>query len=432
MHASPATFLAGIALTVGLALAAAPVRAEETPPATVPLIREIAFRGNDVTVDAVMQREISIAPGQPADAAAIERSRQSIQNLGLFRQVKAEQEPLDDGVRVVFTVKEKWYLLGYPRLSANTEGENSLGAEVRWNNLFGRNHSLRALVTSDDHRESGRGRQLSYIAAYRAPFVFGSPYTLDLSGLHSVTPVSGEPETASKYDETRDEMQVLVSRKFGFTGSASQGWNAGGGLVWRRQDTQGENAPEPYGTAVAAVAQLSYTHVQDLIYSEVGTRFGTRFEIADQNIGSDYSYSNLGINYKRSFPIGSTPHQSFEWTGNLGSYNNGPPGKQDAYALGGAIGLRGYQRSRFEGDYYYLVTANYLRPLYWNWLRVVAGVEGGNVFDDADEMNMQVRWSFNLGLRVRVTRLVNFEFEAGLALPLDHDSGRFYGSRYGF
>ncbi|MGQ0619313.1 MAG: phosphatase PAP2 family protein [Panacagrimonas sp.] len=437
----PARIRAAVAARMAVALlllvgGSSPRTAIAADPIEAVPIREIVFRSNETTRPEVMLREMSIAIGQPADPIAIERSRQAVQNLGLFRKVTVEQEPLEEGVRVVFSLKEKWYLLAYPRLSANTEGENSLGAEMRWNNVFGRNHSLRALVTSDDHREEGRGRQLSYIGNYHAPFAFGSNYTIDLSSSHSTTPVAPAQvlEGAAGYDERADEVQLLVSRKFGFTGSASQGWNAGSGVVYRRQDISSDSgdAPAAFGNAWAAVAQLGYQHVQDYIYSESGTRFSTRFEIADQNLGSDYSYSRLSAGFKRSIALGSLPHQTLEWTANLGSYNNGPAGKDKDYSLGGANGLRGYQRDSFQGDFYYLLGVNYLRPLYWDWLRVVAGAEAGNVYDDADKMNTQLRWSFNLGLRARVTRLVNFEFEMGIALPLDHDSGRFYGSRYGF
>ncbi|MGQ0697629.1 MAG: phosphatase PAP2 family protein [Panacagrimonas sp.] len=404
-----------------------PAEASETP-----LIREIVFRGNDVTLPEVMLREMSIAPGQPADDDAIERSRQSIQNLGLFRSVKATQEPFDGGVRVVFTVREKWYLLPYPRLSANTDGQNSVGAELRWNNIGGRNQSLRALVSSSDRQDEGRGRQLSFLASYRVPFVFDSPYTLDFSGSHATTPVEPEFEGMPEYDESIDEAQFVVSRKFGLKGAASQGWNAGSGLLWRHEDTSGVGAPDPYGDAYAALAQIGYKHVQDRIHSETGTRFSTRFEIADQKQGSDYRYSRLTANYKRSIALGSLPHQTLEWGAELGNSNNGPPNKEWDFSLGGTNGLRGYQRNSFQGDFYYLASATYLRPLHWDWLRLVAGVEAGNIYADADQVNTQVRWSFNAGLRVRATWLVNIEFDAGIALPLDDDSGRIYGSRSGF
>lgn len=419
----------GLALFGAMALHPSPLLAQTQQ--ALP-IREIEFRGNEVTLPQVMLREISIAPGQPADDAAIETSRQSVQNLGLFRSVIATQEPVDGGVRVVFTVREKWYLLPYPRLSANTDGQNAIGAELRWNNIGGRNESLRALVSSADRKDEGRGRQLSFLASYRIPFILDSPYTLDVSGSHAATPVESEIDGLPQYDETIDEADVLVSRKFGMFGSASQGWNAGAGLLWRREDTSGIGAPDPYGDAYAVQARIGFKDIQDRVFSETGTRFSVGFETADQHVLSDYSYSRVTLDFKKSIALGSLPHQTLEWGFEAGNANGGPRDKTWDFSLGGANGLRGYERNRFQGDFYYLVNASYLRPLYWDWLRLVAGVEAGNVYKDADQINTEIRWSFNLGLRVRLTHLVNVEFEAGIALPMDNDSGRIYGSRNGF
>ncbi|MGQ0530512.1 MAG: POTRA domain-containing protein [Panacagrimonas sp.] len=391
-------------------------------------ISAIKFRGNEVTRDEVMRREIGIAVGEAADDTHIEHSRQAIQDLGLFRKVEALQEPDGENTRVVFTVKEKWYLLVYPRLSANTDGQNALGGELRWNNLFGRNHRLRAVASSADNRDEGRGREMKLRASYSAPFVFGSEYGIDLAGASSTTPVEGE---GASYDESVTELELIGTRHYGLYDAASQGWNLGTGIKWRNEDTRGEFAPEPWGDTYAWVLRAGYRDVRDHLYSETGTRFEASYEIADQNAGSEYSYSNLKAEIQRSMALGSVPHQTLELSFATGSFNNGPFGRSD-YSLGGTNGLRGYDRDRFEGDFYYLFTAAYLRPVHWDWLRFVATFEAGNVFAEADALNTEVHTSVELGVRVRVPRLVNFEFELGYAFPIDDDSGRIYGSRNGF
>lgn len=416
------------ALLLGtLALASDPALAEDAEPQW-PVVREIAFRGNDVTQPQVMEREIGIRVGDPADPAAIERSRQAILDLGLFRAVDAVQEPLADGVRVVFAVTEKWYLLPYPRLSANSDGQDAIGAELRWNNVGGLNHSLRMLVSSADRRDEGRGRQLGYLASYRAPFIFDTPYTLGLSGSHATTPVS--LDAGGSYDEIIDEAQMLVSRKFGAGGAASQGWNAGAGVLWRSETTNGDGAPEPWGDTYALVTQIGYRNEHDRVYSAIGTDLRVRSEYAAGNVLSDYGYSRLTGQYQYARPLGTTPHQTLELAGELGTANGGR-GDTPPYSLGGTQGLRGYARGSFEGSAYYLLSASYLRPVGWDWLRLVATIEAGNVYDEADQINTEVRWSFGLGLRVRVPRLVGVEIEAGIALPLSNDGARFYGYRNG-
>lgn len=426
---APSMLPTATALLMAVLVLPLSARAQAGPISTaLPVITDIEFRGNETTLDTVMRREIAIAVGDAADPAVIERSRQAIQDLGLFREVKATTEPHDVGQRVVFTVREKWYLIGYPRLSANTDGQNALGAELRWNNVLGRNHSLRALASSADNRDEGRGRETKLRASYHAPFLFGSPYGLELSGSHLSTPVE---DAASPYDELVAEFQVLGTRHYGLEGAASQGWNLGAGLKWRNEDVDGEGAPAPWGDTYALVLRGGFRNVRDHLYSETGTEYELAYEIADQHVGSDYSYSNLTAEFKRSIALGSRAHQTFEYSAALGSSNNGPFGRSD-YTLGGTNGLRGYDRDRFEGDFYYLLTAAYLHPIHWDWLRFVATLEAGNVFAGADAMNTEIHTSLELGVRVRVPRLVNFEFELGYAFPLDDDSGRIYGSRNGF
>jgi outer membrane protein assembly factor BamA len=121
--------------------------------AAAPPVVEIRFEGNRHTRPVTMQRELLLREGDPADQGLIERSRQAIQDLGLFRSVEVLQESVPEGVRLVFTVVEKWYVLVYPRLTANSDGQNSYGAELRWNNLWGLNHSLRVLGRSRDARQ---------------------------------------------------------------------------------------------------------------------------------------------------------------------------------------------------------------------------------------------------------------------------------------
>lgn len=418
--------LFGVALLLAMLAGSGVARADD-----LPVVREIAFRGNAVTQPEVMLREIPLRAGDAADPALIESSRQAILDLGLFRMVDAVQEPLDDGVRVVFVVREKWYVLAYPRLSANSDGQDSIGAELRWNNVFGLNHGLRALVSSADRRERGRGRQLGYLVSYQAPFAWGTPYTLSFKISQTTTPVTLLDGAAVSYDETIDELQLLATRKFGERGAASQGWSAGGGLLWRSQRTAGEDAPAPWGDTYALVALLGYRDEHDYVFSEEGTVLGLRYEIADQHLLSDYSYTRLTAEYRRALALGEVPHQTLEYGLKLGSAHGGrqeiPP-----FSLGGTQGLRGYARNSFAGGAYYLATLSYLRPFGWDWLRFVASIEAGNVYDDADDLDTTVHWSLGLGLRIRVPRLVGVEFEAGVALPLSGDSARFYGYRNGF
>jgi len=421
----PRSLLTGLSLLAALLLGWSVCPSLALAQEAAPPIVEIAFAGNRTTLDSVMRRELLLHEGDPADPAKVERSRQAILDLGLFRKVEVTSEPLEAGVRLLFTVKEKWFLLAYPRLSANTDGENAVGAEVRWNNVMGRNHSLRALVSSWDQKEENRGRQLGYIVGYQMPYAFGTPYRLSFDASHSTTPsrVNGQP-----FDESMNTFQVLAGRKIGGGGAASQGWSAGSGVLWRSQDTTGDGAPEPYGDLYALVFELHRRDLHDEVFSVQGTRIDLRYIVGDQHVLSDYTLSGFTAGVLHAFPIGDTPHQTIELGANLGS-SNGSRSPFPVYNLGGGQGLHGYPRNADQGDAYYLLSASYLRPIHWDWLRLALTVEAGNAADEFDHLGDTMHWSLGAGVRIRVPRLIDVDFEFGFAMPLSGGNPRGYGYR---
>lgn len=88
-----------------------------------PPLASIRFEGNEVTREHVLLREMSVVPGDPADPVLIERSRQAILDLGLFRQVETQEEATPDGVALIVRVREKRCLLPIPRLDTSSDGD---------------------------------------------------------------------------------------------------------------------------------------------------------------------------------------------------------------------------------------------------------------------------------------------------------------------
>ena len=391
-----------------------------------PLIKTIDFEGNDTTQPKVMLREMKLHVGDAADPAAIERDRQAILDLGLFRWVSIHQERTEGGVHLVVSVREKYYILPYPRLSGNTDLQYGYGAELRWNNIGGLNQSLRTLVSRSNLKREGYGLQTTYLADYYAPFVFDSRYNLELTGEHMLAPVTG----TTSYNETFDYGQVLVTRNFGGR-SASQGWTVGGGVLWQNEDRWGEQAPPPYGMATALVGVASYRDVRFMVYSEEGVAYGTRVEGALKDIGSDYNYSSITAYWTRYLHVGEKPHQSLYLQADTGYFFNGPEINGGHFSLGGSSALHGYKKFTFQGDAYYHLAATFLRPVGWDWFRPEVVLEAGNVFDEARDASLdEIHWSLGLGARLRVSWFVNFEMEAGVAMPIGSGKHvRFFGGK---
>lgn len=417
--------LAGAAAAQGPEPELAPAPA--IPPAPTGVIRSIDFAGNDVTQPQTMLREMVIKVGDPADPVAIERSRQGIQDLGLFRSVDVRQAAVEGGVALTFVVEEKWYILPIPRLDANSEGENAYGVSLRWYNVAGRNHTLRGNWTRRDEEKLNKGTATSYGLGYSVPFVYDSPWGIGLAVGHTETPVTD----LGGYDEITDNVGFALSRSFA-RGPASQGWGTTTSLEWTEQSTEGPGAPPPNGHATILGLSASFKDVRYNLYSEDGVAFGAGVRGATEGLASDYSFGSLRANFTRYNLVGSQPHQNLNYYAAVGSYHGGPTGHQSesgAYGLGGASLLRAHPGGFVVGDFYYHAGVEYLRPLIADWLRPVIVFEVGNAYADAQSFNSRVYTSLGLGLRVRLTFLVNVEVEAGVAWPLDGGDQRFFASK---
>lgn len=392
--------------------------------AAAPAIVEILFEGNDSTREEVLRREVHLRPGDAYDAGRAELGRQQIQNLGLFRAVQLRTDNTDAGVRLIYSVEEKWFWQAYPRISANSDGQNSIGLEGRVSNLWGLNHSLKLIGRSRDTKDEDRGRDLSIRASYVAPYLLGERDSLRVSAAHNIIPY----EEPVEYDETVDEIEALVSRTYGLPDRPSQGWTIGVGPIWRRQQVSDESAATSYGDSYGFVAEASYRDGRDLIYSNDGTSFTARYEVADRSVLSDYSYSTLRIDWAESRLVGERAHQQFSYGMSMG-IGNQPLNRRALFSLGGAEGLKGYERRAFEGNSYYLGYVEFMRPLYWDSLRGTIGLEAGNAAWDTGDLFDTPNLSLNIGLRLRPRRLVNFEVELGFAIPISGDDPRFYGGK---
>ena len=408
--------------------------AQVSEPEPVPRIVEIHLSGNEKTRDKVILRELDLAPGDPADPSAIENGRQAVLDLGLFRTVNVTTQPVPGGVVLNISMREKYHLLVLPRVDASSDRDVSYGAQLRWANVWGLNHRLNLTVESGDFpEERDRREEDSARLSYRAPYLFDTPYELRarLERLERVTPVidlATNEVTDDTFAETFDQVEIGLARDLR-TDRPRSGWIVGGGLFWQRQDTSGDFAPPPDGQAIALVGTAEFDNLRFHLYSETGRRFDARVEAAGSGLGSDYSYTRSTVDYFQSKALGETPHQTWEVLGSAGLITGGPNSRNE-FSLGGSSRLRGYDSDDLEGNRYYYGSLQYLRPIKWNWLRLLAFVEIGGTDDDREGLRDGSPYAdIGVGVRIRLPWFVNIEIEAGWAYPLrGGDGANFFAS----
>jgi outer membrane protein assembly factor BamA len=388
----------------------------------------VYIKGNEVTQLHVLRRELRWREGSTPTEEQLEDDRQALLDLGLFRSVELTVQRTAQGKVLTYAVREKFYLLPVPRLSANADGRYSYGAQVRWSNVFGLNHSLVVYGERENTEEPGVGEETQYAISYVAPALTGRYETLVVGMGHTTRPVL-DGAGGKAYDERIDTAAVTWLRQL-TPGRSNQGWSVGLGPRWRRQDTLGPSAPPEDGHAAALGTVLAYRNQRFRVYSDEGLRFNMHLDAAREGWIADYDFVHWGGEVAWLRPFGNTPHQSLHLFAELGGYHGGPA-SIDAYSLGGGGQLRAYDRAFIEGDAYYRLAVEWLRPLHWPWLRVLVVLENGNVFDDVRGMTLRDSYtSLGLGLRLRVPQFVNLEVEVGWAFPLgDGGEGQVFGGR---
>lgn len=100
----------------------------------------IIVQGNEKTKEKIITREMKLKPGDKFDPVLAQQDQLRIQNLGIFNRVEIVNIPTNNGVILVVTVSEMWYIFPYPIIFRNDRdwGRISVGAGLLYTNFRGR------------------------------------------------------------------------------------------------------------------------------------------------------------------------------------------------------------------------------------------------------------------------------------------------------
>jgi len=403
---------------------------------TFQTIRSIEFSGNKVTRERILRQEMLVKEGDPANPARIEQSRQAIMDLGLFTSVRAWLEPSEPGVVLRIHVKEKYYILPIPKLNRDEDGNFSLGAELTIDNMAGLNQQLKLRYENEEFNGISSGQVDTYLISYSYPRVYGTPFLFraELSETRQPAEQLNGNLVTSLYDREGWVASVQLSRWLNRQGP-SRGWQLGGGLVWRRNNYDYiSGIPTDLfrdAQAVGISAAFEFIDVHDFLYSRSGVDYGYNGEYGSRTLGSDDHYTRHEIYYRRYVLLSGHPHENIETQVRLG-LSSGDMFPSDvansAYALGGNKTLRGYRSSSFTGNSFFIVNAQYLRPLFgYPMFRGVVFVDIGNAYASNEEINLgDLRWDVGVGLRLRLKSFVKIDLRVDAAYAYETGEFRYF------
>lgn len=390
-------------------------------------IEEIRFEGNKTTREITLRDEILITEGDDFDVEKLIKSRQSIQNLSLFKRVHVRAEQGPAGVIVTFTVKEKWYILPLPTLSRNADGDISYGAEVTWDNVWGLNHRLKFEIEQENKKDGEKEQKLEL--DYDIPKIPGTAYGMGFGAERKRTlteSVDEDGKLLGEYYAYTDSLGVSLSRWLKRT-APSQGWQGAVGAVWIRNFAREENGspvlPGEYRQLNWGVSGV-FTAVNDHELYRSGQEYGAVLGVGRERLGSTDDYHNIGIFWRRYQPI-NVPFWSNVNCQVRAGYNQG---QDDVFELGGASTMRGIiDDSQPIGDAFGLVNVNWLIPMKkhpafrWNLFTDVGNAWPRNDID-------LLRWKFTVGAgaRWKIRKLVNTTLRVDLGYNPETREYRLY------
>lgn len=414
-------------------------------------IEAIVVEGLGRTRRKVVTRELLFEEGGYASIDQIEESMTRLRNLGLFREVSwelvsqkvagpdgipAETNPARPSRVLRIRVDERWTML--PSFLLLRGGGLTRGAVgVSDINLFGRYIELGfqydRLALDEAFLQRG-GAANSFVAWVRNPRFLDTFTMVGLDAWSTVRLRSiYEDETGEREGGFTINRKMLVLRsrrellwwlRVGLNVELVRDEFSFDYLPEETRDIQLANfgGPPPGGDTLGLRASVRYGRVNRDDFYYDGWSLTQYIGHADQIWGSDFRFSqfeNILLWYKR-----------IPWRGNLAARlragTTNAEQIQWLYYLGGLNRVRGYPDSRFRGQSYWSLNAEYrVAPLANRWVTIQtlgfldAGATTDEVFDFADLDAA----SLGLGVRLISPKIYGLVMRADYAWPLVNGTG---------
>ncbi|MCD4812522.1 outer membrane protein assembly factor BamA [bacterium] len=315
---------------------------------TIARVERVDIRGNTMTKDKVIRRELTVKPGEPFDSRKIQRSREKISNLGFFQDVKVTTEPGSTPAEqvLVFDVAERHtgtislgagyssvdYLMGYLQLTQANLFGNGQSVSLQW--------------------ELGSLRQ-SWQMSFTEPWLFDSPvsFGVDVWNINKQRGYSGQD-----YNLLSQGGDIRLGRRF------TEHWK--GYLTYKLEsneytdlDSSLDGIYEEGRSDTSSVTPTLVYDTRDNIFDPTrGTYQKFSIECAGGFLGGDNNYFKYNLDSTLYIPLiwrlvlalhGEAGYaRAFDY--GISAVSNVPPAER--YRVGGTDSVRGYGEGVFGSN----------------------------------------------------------------------------------
>ncbi len=372
-------------------------------------IEAIRFVGNKVTKEETMRLEMIVHEGDPVDIAKIEKSVQNIMDLGIFQRVSyyLEQTGPDRGTDLVIVVIEPFYWYALPTFKLNDDSQLEVGARLKWNNLWGYNHTM--LITGTDQGYRGGVQEYSSSFDYTMPRFMLSRYALSIR--------LGRSQRLDNDNDLGDQREI--TKDYGFSVSK---WLNDDGISFGPFLGAGVDFQQQYNEAVDP-ANESDGYYDNIIYSvTLGTDETHKYEFqrGGNHLVYDVSFSSSffqqAVSYRRYRILSKENVTNINYLVSAGLADNNRLGNA-AFSLGGNSSLRGYKKDSYRGNIFYRASIEYLTKFNRSPLvRKAFFLDLGDIHDEFSDFRFStIKYGAGAGIRWKARRFVNIDIRLDIA-----------------
>ena len=143
------------------------------------IIEDIRIKGNETIEKDVILREVLLKKGDKLDRQKLERSKEKIYNLGLFKEVDIEYIPGNSAKTIILVIYVTRNLTLYiaPTFVWSSGVGRCYTITPYINNLFGKGIGLYGDMKDQSYRQM-------YVIGLYVPYIFDSPFSILFSGIY--------------------------------------------------------------------------------------------------------------------------------------------------------------------------------------------------------------------------------------------------------
>ncbi len=427
-------------------------------------IRKIEIKGNSLTQDNVIRREVLINPGEQFHLGKLEESQSRIRRLNYFETIKVDFMDTDEPNWKDLLVSVEEGRTGNLRFAAGITSDLGAVGEISftkrnfdiagwpnsWSEFFSGDSFTGAGQTFDSFVQIGKNL-MRFRAAFTEPYLFGTDWSL---GIEAYSMAYGY----ESYDEERIGSQISIGRRLTRDIEAKVTYKIEGVGIVEVEDVAPRDVFAVKGHSLLSTLTFDITldTRDDFILATRGYIFGISYETAGVFLGGDYDFSKFHVRtawfnsiytnssgYKHVLSLGlkldfATAHSPSEKVPIFERYFAGGSSSLRGFAYRGVSPRENYPGRADDpigGNFMLLGTVEYSIPIYEDVIRVVVFTDFGSVVKSVNTTIFDtMRASVGFGFRVKIPFFGPRPFAFDFGFPLmkeDGDDTRVFSFSFG-